>query len=341
MSRKLSYDIFRLAWPVLIAQLAVMAYAVIDTLMAGRFATEDLAAVGIGASIYFSVFVAFMGVLLAVSPAVAQLLGAGRHAEIGEQVRQAMWLTLGLAFVAILLFRYPEPLLAMSKAPPLVAEKVRRYLAISAWGAPAGLAFRLFASYTTAVSLPRVMMALNLFGLVIKVPLAWIFTFGHLGAPAMGAAGCALSTAIVSWIIGALAWLWCGQAPAYRRDGVFSRWSWPRWSDQWRLIALGVPIGLTFLVDVTPALAPERYLVAALADPYAAVRYVASYALEAIDAKNAVDYLASPDDRKRAGDQILQRWVDHQPAGVDGAAINARIAHLLEARDDTPVRAME
>ena len=116
MSRKLTYDIFHLAWPVLIAQLAVMAYAVIDTMMAGRFATEDLAAVGIGASIYFSVFVAFMGVLLAVSPTVAQLLGARRHAEIGEQVRQAMWLTLGLAVVAVLLFRYPEPLLAMSKA---------------------------------------------------------------------------------------------------------------------------------------------------------------------------------------------------------------------------------
>ncbi|HWZ74849.1 MAG TPA: MATE family efflux transporter, partial [Casimicrobiaceae bacterium] len=138
MSRKLAYEICRLAWPVLIAQLAVMAYAVIDTMMAGRFATDDLAAVGIGASIYFSVFVALMGVLLAVSPTVAQLLGAGRYDEIGEQVRQAMWLTLTLALVSILLFRYPEPLLAMSKAPIVVADKVRAYLAIVAWGAPAG-----------------------------------------------------------------------------------------------------------------------------------------------------------------------------------------------------------
>ncbi len=251
VSRRLAYEICRLAWPVLIAQLAVMAYAVIDTIMAGRFATDDLAAVGIGASIYVSVFVALMGVLLAVSPTVAQLLGAGRYSEIGEQIRQAMWLTLALTLVSILLFRFPEPLLAMSKAPPVVADKARAYLAIAAWGAPAGLAFRLFASYTTAVSLPRVMMALNLLGLTLKVPLAWIFTFGHLGAPAMGAAGCALSTALVSWIICVLAWLWCGLSPAYRHHRVFSRWSWPRWGDQWRLAALGVPIGMTFLVDVT------------------------------------------------------------------------------------------
>ena len=251
MTRKLAHDIYRLAWPVLIAQLAVMAYAVIDTMMAGRFATEDLAAVGIGASIYFSVFVALMGVLLAVTPTVSQLLGAGRHDEIGEQVRQAMWLTLALAVLSIFVYSFPEPLLAMSQAPPEVAAKVRSYLAIAAWGAPAGLAFRLFASYTTAVSLPRVMMALNLLGLAIKVPLTWVFVFGHLGLPAMGASGCALSTTIVNWMICILAWLWCGWSPAYKPHHVFSRWSWPRWQDQRHLIALGIPIGLTFLVDVT------------------------------------------------------------------------------------------
>ena len=251
MSRKLAFEIYRLAWPVLVAQLAVMAYAVIDTLMVGRYATDDLAAVGIGASIYFSVFVALMGVLLAVSPTVAQLLGARRYGEIGEQVRQAMWLTLALALLSVVVFRYPEPLLAMSKASPAVAAKVRAYLALAAWGVPAGLAFRLFAGYTTAVSRPRVMMALNLMGLALKVPLNWIFVFGNLGAPEMGVAGCALSTSMVNWIVCILAWVWCGVSPAYRHYAVFSRWSWPRWTDQRRLLALGLPIGGTFLVDVT------------------------------------------------------------------------------------------
>ena len=31
-----------------------------------------------------------------------------------------MWLTLALALISFLLFRYPEPLLVMSKAPPAV-----------------------------------------------------------------------------------------------------------------------------------------------------------------------------------------------------------------------------
>ena len=251
MKRKLALDIYQLAWPVLVAQLAVMAYAVIDTMMAGRFATDDLAAVGIGASIYVSVFIGLMGVLLAVSPIVAQLLGAGRDAEIGEQVRQGMWLTLALTLLSIVVFRFPEPFLALSRPSPVVADKVRDYLAIAAWGAPAGLAFRLFSSYTTALSLPRVMMGLNLGGLAIKVPLAWLLVFGHLGVPAMGASGCALSTAIVYWIMGIAAWIYCAKSPAYARYRVFAHWSWPRMRDQRHILALGMPIGFTFLVDVT------------------------------------------------------------------------------------------
>ena len=251
MRRTLVRQIYELAWPVLVAQLAVMAYAVIDTVMVGRYGTEDLAAMGVGASIYFSVFVGLMGVLLAVMPTVAQLFGAGRLADIGEQVRQAMWLVLLLSLLSIVVFRYPDPLLRLSDAPSGVEQKARAYLAIAAWGAPAGLAFRLFASYTTAVSLPRVMMALNLFGLALKVPLNAMFIFGHWGAPEMGSAGCALATALVNWIICTLAWLRVAGAHGYRAHHVFSRWSWPRWGDQRHLLALGLPIGGTFIVDVT------------------------------------------------------------------------------------------
>ena len=250
-TRKLLRGIYDLAWPVLVAQLAVMAFALIDTLMAGRYATEDLAAVGIGASIYFSVFVALMGVLLAVTPIAAQLLGAGRFHAIGEQVRQAGWLTVVLAALSVIVFSYPDPLLALIGASSAVEAKVRSYLAIAAWGAPAGLGFRLFASYTTAVSLPRPMMLLNLAGLAVKVPLTVVFVFGYLGVSPMGAAGCALATTIVNWLLCIFAWVWCAVAADYRRYAVFARWSWPCWRDQVRLLALGVPIGMTIMVDVT------------------------------------------------------------------------------------------
>jgi MATE family multidrug resistance protein len=78
-----------------------------------------------------------------------------------------------------------------------------------------------------------------------------MFIYGHWGAPELGATGCALSTVLVNWLVCLLAWLRCGLAAEYRPHRVFARWSWPRWRDQLRLLALGVPIGGSFLVDVT------------------------------------------------------------------------------------------
>ena len=251
MSRGLVRELLRLGWPVLIAQLAVMANSVIDTIMAGRYGTLDLAAVGIGSSIYFSVFVALMGVLLALTPIVAHLHGAGRHADIGEELRQSAWLAAALALISLALFAYPEPFLAVARLEPPLEAKVRAYLHALAWSVPASLLFRVFYSFSTAISRPRTVMALTLVGLALKVPLNWVFMYGNLGAPELGSTGCGVATALISWIVCALAWAWCWFEPGYRPYRVFARWSWPDARALGRILSLGLPIGLTFLIDVT------------------------------------------------------------------------------------------
>jgi len=251
MRRALVHELLRLGWPVFVAQLAVMANGVIDTIMAGRYGTLDLAAVGIGSSIYFSVFVALMGVLLALTPIVAQMYGAGRHADIGEELRQSAWLAAALALVALALFAHPDPFLALARIAPALELKVRAYLQALAWSVPASLLFRVFYSFSTAISRPRTVMALTLVGLALKVPLNWVFMYGNLGAPELGSTGCAVATALVSWVVCALAWAWCWFEPGYSRFRVFARWSWPDAKALGRILSLGLPIGFTFLVDVT------------------------------------------------------------------------------------------
>ncbi len=80
-------------------------------------------------------------------------------------------------------------------------------------------------------------------------------------------------------------------------------------------------------------------LVAALADPYSAVRFVAGRSLRHIDAAYAFDYLAPPDERARQADAILRRW-RAQP-GHDDAPLAPLVERLRQQRDDTGVRAME
>src|SRR5271167_1538614 len=189
-------NIVRLGWPVLVAQVAVMINGVIDTVMAGRLSAADLAAVGIGSSIFISIFVTSMGVLFALTPMVSQLFGAGRLEEIGEEVRQSLWMGALLTAVAFVLIYFPDPFLALAQVVPEVEAKTRAYLHYIALGIPAMLLFRVFYAFTTAVSKPRVIMALNLAGLALKIPLNLVFMHGYLGMPALGGPGCALSSTV-------------------------------------------------------------------------------------------------------------------------------------------------
>lgn len=247
--------LFHLAWPVLIVQLTVMANGVIDTLMAGRLAAEDLAAVGIGASVYVTVYITLMSVLLSLMPTVAHLHGAGRHGEIGEEVRQAGWLALLLVACAIVLLKNPGPLLDLAQLTPSVEAKVRGYLDAAAWGVPAAMAFRLFYGFMAGIGRPRVVMSINLAGLALKVPLNLVFMHGTIFGvevlPAMGGPGCAVASAVIAWTTALLAWSWCARQQECRDYGVFARCSPPQPARIGALLKLGLPIGGTYLVDVT------------------------------------------------------------------------------------------
>ena len=61
-----------LAWPVLIGQLAIIAFGVIDTAMVGRFSATDLAALGLGSSVYISIYIGLTGILVALQPIAGQ-----------------------------------------------------------------------------------------------------------------------------------------------------------------------------------------------------------------------------------------------------------------------------
>ncbi len=245
-------EILRLAWPVFIAQLAVMANGVIDTVMAGRLSATDLAAIGLGASIYVTIYIGLMGTLLGLSPIVGQHYGAGRFGQIGEMFRQSLWVALALAVPGCLVLIYNEPFLAFSAPRPEVADLARTYLWATAAGLPAALLFRAFNSMNVAISRPRVVMVVNLAALVFKIPLNALFIHGWdaIGLTAMGGAGCGVATAVLSWATALLALAWIRLDSGYAKFELRG-FSLPRWTPMRELLMLGLPIGAAYLVEVS------------------------------------------------------------------------------------------
>lgn len=246
--------ILPLAWPVFVGQLSVLAFGTIDTLFVARASATDLAALAVGGAAYITVFIGFMGVVLALSPIVGQLHGAGRSHEAGHEVHQALWLALALSLVGSGLLAFPAPFLALARSGPEVAEKVRGYLLALALSLPASLVFTVYRAFNTAVSRPKAVMVLQLGGLLLKIPLSWALVFGvpALGLPAMGVVGCGIATCIAMWAQVLAA------AVQLRRDPFYARFQVtghglrrPQRAALVVMLRLGVPIGLSILVEVT------------------------------------------------------------------------------------------
>jgi MATE family multidrug resistance protein len=267
-SRASGRELLHLAWPIFVAQIAVMGLSVIDTVMAGRLSANDLAAVALGGSIYASVFVGFMGVLQALTPIAGHHYGAGRYADIGTDVGQALWLALFLSLIGVPLLVFNAPWLALTGTEPAVARIAALYLWAVALGLPASLAARAYIALNAAVSRPKVTMAINLAALGAKVPLNFAFMYGAGPLPALGGAGCGVATAVLLWGVLAANWLVYRFDPFYARfhprERPFvrlrtqpfvrlrtQRWRGPIWARQRELLKLGLPSGGTILIEVT------------------------------------------------------------------------------------------
>ncbi len=241
-----------LAWPILVGQLAVIANGVVDTMMTARHSPTSLAALGLGASVYVSIFVGLSGVMQALSPVIGQLYGAKKFDAIGNEVRQGAWLAIFLSLLGSTLLCFPGFLLGIADAPPELDRQVREYLALLAIALPATLGFRVYASLNTAISRPRMVMAIQLAALLLKIPLNALFIFGGLGLPALGTPGCAIATGVAAWAALLAGFAIVRRGESYRRFGIFGHGlTRPSWPAQAALLRLGVPMGLSYLIEVT------------------------------------------------------------------------------------------
>lgn len=246
--------LLRLAGPIFVAQVAVMGLSVIDTVMAGRLSATDLAAVALGSAIYGSVFVGGMGVLQALTPIAGQHFGAGRFADIGIDLVQAVWLALLLAALGTPVLVFNRPWLAATGTEPEVARVAAVYLNAVAVGLPAALCSRAFISLNAAVSRPKIAMGVSLAALACKVPLNGLLMYGVGPLPALGGAGCGAATATLMWLMLGAYWLIWRLDPFYARfvpRGAERAYRWPTWARQRELLRLGLPTGATILIEVT------------------------------------------------------------------------------------------
>ena len=244
-------SLLKLAGPLLIGHLAVIAFGVLDTAVTARYSADDLAALAMASAIFISIYVGLTGVISALAPIAGQLFGAKRFSEIGEEVRQATWLALGLSVLGCFILLNADHLLAISQMNAAIEGKAKLYLNILAIGLPASMGMRVLMALHNAVSRPTVITVVQIIGLALKLPLNLLFIYGGLGIEGMGGPGCAVATVIInwSWLLMTLGFVLFDRF--YKPFKIFTRFSLPNWHRIWTLLKLGAPIGFSYLIEVT------------------------------------------------------------------------------------------
>ena len=257
MTRRLRFmteskSLFILGWPLIVNNVIIGLTTFIDFVMAGKLGTRDLAAVGVGNTLWAFLFLAGMGVMMAMNPITAQLHGARKSREIGEAGRQSLWMSL---FIAIVVF----VIMQTSGAAIMQLIGIREELIPLADGYLKALSFGTFAIFaflglrfiSEGIGHTKPIMLVAFIGLVTNATGNYIFMFGNFGAPRLGVIGCGYATAFSMWVsLAVMVTYIIARKSTYSRLELFAKFEWPHWARIKEFLRLGLPIGGSVTAEV-------------------------------------------------------------------------------------------
>lgn len=243
--------LWRLSWPMLVGQLATVGMGVADVAMTGHVSASELAAVSLGASVWSIILVTVMGTMMAINTVVAHDIGASRYGRIPHMVRQSLWKGVGVGLAACLVANLSTLVFDHIGLTPDVAANAAMFVHAISIGLPAFACYRTLYGYTTSINQTKPVMVIAVLGLLFNVFVNWLLVFGNWGMPKLGGVGCAVATGMCMWLMLGAMLAWIRIAPAYRQTYPFGQWEGPNWPEIGSMLRLGLPIGITYLAEVS------------------------------------------------------------------------------------------
>jgi MATE family multidrug resistance protein len=238
----------RLGVPLIGAQLLQMGNGLVDAVVAGRIGGAELAAGGIGGSLWFAVSLSCIGLMAGLSPTLSRLIGQKRKVFVGTVFRQGVWLGLLTGFMAMILLLliagsvHHFPFAA--GLPPLI----RDYLLGACWSLPFFALVMACRNVCEATGLTRPVLVVTALGLFINVLVNLGLGLGWFGLPKLGLFGIGLATSLVNvGMAVVLFMLLTGRR--FKRFELFSKFDKPHWLHIKPMLSLSIPIFFGMLFE--------------------------------------------------------------------------------------------
>src|SRR3954449_13116570 len=242
-------ETLKLAVPLALTQLGQIAMMTTDIAFIGRLGAESLAAASLAHTVYFVSFTFGMGLVSAVAPLAAQAFGAREPHLIRRSLRVGLWAALLISLPLMALRFWAEQILLTLGQAPTTAHLAQDYLAGLVWTILPALWFMAIRGFMSAINRPEPILWITLTAIPANALLVYLLLFGAFGLPPLGLFGAGLGTSIVNvGMFLAAVWFAAYRRP-FRKYHVFGHFWRIDWRLMWKLIVIGAPISISFLLE--------------------------------------------------------------------------------------------
>jgi len=193
--------LIRLAVPIVTVQVGIMLMGVVDTIFVGHVSARELAAVSLGHLYFFGVAVLGLGTLWAIDPIISQAMGARDHDAVSLGVQRGLLLAAVIGVAGTLLCLPAEPVFRWFRQPADVVPRAAGFVWMTAPSFAVLMLWATLRQSLQAMKHTREILITITAGNLVNAGLNWVFVYGNLGSPAMGAVGSALSSSIGRWFM--------------------------------------------------------------------------------------------------------------------------------------------
>ena len=241
--------LLKLGLPIVVGQLGIIVVSLADTLMVGRYGTDELAAASFVNNLFNLVIMFATGFSYGLTPIVGRLFGTRQLTAIGGQLKNglfanllmALLLTLGMGILYFNLHLLGQP----SELLPLV----RPYYVTLLVSVVFVMLFNAFKQFADGITDTRTAMWILLSGNLLNIVANWVLIYGRCGLPEMGLLGAGVAT-LLSRVMMVLAFaayfFFSPRYRAYREGFVLSS---VNRKDLAEVNKLGLPVALQITME--------------------------------------------------------------------------------------------
>ena len=221
----------------------------VDTLMIGQLGALALAGSGIGAFIYYVLFIGFIGLSSGVQTMVARFKGANTPALFSIPLMLGLAISITLAIgITLITLQISEGVTALFSNDSLVSTIGNDYLSTRILGLPFFAICLIIRGFWNGLSQPlRYLMVIMVIH-ATNILFNYMFIFGRFGAPEMGASGAGLASSL-SLMLGAIIYLFDSRAFMNFNHSISQMRANGRW-----LANLSIPIAIQQIIHASGVL---------------------------------------------------------------------------------------